>query len=92
MANPLNNGKGNMPRINESDPFNQMEKFLEGGGTPEQFVTNMVTNNPRMQQAMQYMQNVSTKQNPKDIAMQLAKQRGIPQERLMKFAKRLGLK
>ena len=79
--NPLNNS-----------PTNLMLQFLNNGGNPRQFAEQLVQQNPQAKQFMEQFRNLPQGQNPKDIAMQLAQQRGIDINQLMQIAHRMGLK
>ena len=69
-----------------------MLQFLNSGGDVQQLANQIMTQNPQARQAMEQLRQMSNGQNPKDIAMQLAQQRGIDPSQLMQIAKRMGLK
>ena len=75
-----------------NNPVNSMLQFLNNGGDVQQLANQIMTQNPQARQAMEQLRQMSNGQNPKDIAMQLAQQRGIDPSQLMQIAKRMGLK
>ena len=78
MSNPLNNQ-------NQNNPINAMLNFLNNGGSKEQIFNQFLKNNPQLNM----LQNM---QNPKEIVMQIAKQRGIDIKQLEELAHKLGAK
>ena len=78
MSNPLNNQ-------NQNNPINAMLNFLNNGGSKEQIFNQFLKNNPQLNM----LQNM---QNPKEMVMQIAKQRGIDVEQLEELAHKLGAK
>ena len=78
MSNPLNNK-------NQNNPINAMLNFLNNGGSKEQIFNQFLKNNPQLNM----LQNM---QNPKEMVMQLAKQRGIDVKQLEELAHKLGAK
>ena len=83
--NPLRN---NAPQ----DPISMLTQFLDGGGNPQQLLQQMLQRNPQAQQTIEQLKNVSGGAHPRDIMLQLAKQRGIDPNRIMQLTQRLGLK
>lgn len=69
-----------------------MLQFLNSGGNPQQLANQIMQQNPQARQTMEQLRQMSNGQNPKDIALQLAQQRGIDPSQLMQIAKRMGLK
>ena len=86
--NPLNNNKIPM----SGNPAEAMLQFLNNGGDPRKLASQIMQQNPQVQEIMTQLHNVSGGQHPKDIAMQLAKQRGINPSQLMQIAHKMGLK
>lgn len=78
MSNPLNNQ-------NQNNPINAMLNFLNNGGSKEQIFNQFLKNNPQLNM----LQNM---QNPKEMVMQIAKQRGIDVKQLEELAHKLGAK
>lgn len=78
MSNPLNNQ-------NQNNPINAMLNFLNNGGSKEQIFNQFLKNNPQLNM----LQNM---QNPKEMVMQIAKQRGIDIKQLEELAHKLGAK
>ena len=81
MSNPLNNNNQQTP----SNPINDMLNFLNNGGNKEQIFAQIMKSNPRLN-AMIGMQN------PKEMVMQLAKQKGIDINQIEEVARKLGAK
>ena len=78
MSNPLNNQ-------NQNNPINAMLNFLNSGGNKEQIFNQFLKNNPQLNM----LQNM---QNPKEMVMQLAKQKGIDINQIEELARKLGAK
>ena len=70
----------------------QIMQLIKGGGNPQQIVQQMLNNNPQAQQTFRQLQNMAGDMNPRDFAIQLAKQNGMTEQQLMDFAKRFGVK
>lgn len=81
MSNPLNN-QNLTPQKN---PINEMLDFLNNGGNKEQIFNQMLSSNPQLK-ALQAIQN------PREMVMQLAKQRGIDIKQVEELAHKLGAK
>lgn len=80
--NPL--GKS-MKNIDENNPISNMLSFLDNGGTKEQIFEQMVKSNPKLNTMRQL-------QNPREMVMQLAKQKGVDINQIEELARRLGAK
>ena len=83
MGNPLNNSQTNQPTQN--NPINEMLNFLNNGGNSQQIFNQMFANNPQLKM-------LQTIQNPKEMVMQLAKQKGIDINQIEELARKLGAK
>lgn len=83
MGNPLNNSQTNQPTQN--NPINEMLNFLNNGGNRQQIFNQMLSNNPQLKM-------LQTIQNPREMVMQLAKQRGIDIKQVEELAHKLGAK
>lgn len=70
----------------------QIMQLMKGGGNPQQIIQQMLNNNPQAQQTFRQLQNMAGDMNPRDFAIQLAKQNGMTEQQLMDFAKRFGVK
>lgn len=79
MANLLM-GKSN-------DPIGNIINFLDNGGSPQQILNNLFPSNN-----FQQIQSMVNGKNPKQMVMELAKQRGIDINQIEELAKRLGAK
>lgn len=83
MGNPLNN-QNNFNQQNHN-PINDMLNFLNNGGNKEQIFNQILANNP-------HLKTMQAIQNPKEMVMQLAKQKGIDIKQVEELARRLGAK
>ena len=59
---------------------------------PMQMFQQMLQQNPQMMSALSQIQNSTQGANPKDVAMQLAKQRGISEQEVMNMYNSLNRK
>lgn len=80
--NPLGKGPTN---TNNNNPISNMLDFLNNGGSKEQIFEQVMKNNPRLN-AMVGMQN------PKEMVMRLAKQKGVDINQIEELARKLGAK
>lgn len=83
MGNPLNNSQTNQPTQN--NPINEMLNFLNNGGNSQQIFNQMLSNNPQLKM-------LQTIKNPREMVMQIAKQRGIDMKQVEELARKLGAK
>ena len=83
MSNPLNN-KNNFNQ-SQHNPINDMLNFLNNGGNKEQIFNQILANNP-------HLKTMQAIQNPKEMVMQLAKQKGIDVNQIEELARKLGAK
>ena len=61
----------------------QMFQMLQGAKNPQVMFQQMLRNNPQMSSALTQIQNSTQGSNPRDVAMQLARQRGISEQEVM---------
>ena len=61
----------------------QMFQMLRVEQNPQQMFQNMLQQNPQMSSALSQIQNSTQGANPRDVAMQLARQRGISEQEVM---------
>ena len=61
----------------------QMFQMLRGAQNPQQMFQNMLMQNPKMSSALSQIQNSTQGANPRDVAMQLARQRGMSEQEVM---------
>ena len=61
----------------------QMFQMLRGSNNPQQMFQNMLMQNPQMNSALSQIQNSTQGANPRDVAMQLARQRGMSEQEVM---------
>lgn len=64
-------------------------QMMQGGKVNPQNLMQMMGNNPMMQQAQQMMNSGG---DPKEIAMNLAKQKGMSEDQLKQMAQQFGIK
>ena len=81
MSNPLNNQN----LTPQNNPINEMLNFLNNGGNSQQIFNQMLSNNPQLKM-------LQTIQNPREMVMQIAKQRGIDMKQVEELARKLGAK
>ena len=61
----------------------QMFQMLRGAQNPQQMFQNMLMQNPQMSSALSQIQNSTQGSNPRDVAMQLARQRGMSEQEVI---------
>ena len=61
----------------------QMFQMLRGSQNPKQMFQNMLQQNPQISSALSQIQNSTQGANPRDVAMQLARQRGMSEQEVM---------
>ena len=61
----------------------QMFQMLRGAQNPQQMFQNMLQQNPQISSALSQIQNSTQGANPRDVAMQLARQRGMSEQEVM---------
>ena len=61
----------------------QMFQMLRGSNNPQQMFQNMLMQNPQMSSALSQIQNSTQGANPRDVAMQLARKRGMSEQEVM---------
>ena len=61
----------------------QMFQMLQGAQNPQVMFQQMLRNNPQMSLALTQIQNSTQGSNPRDVAMQLARQRGVSEQQVM---------
>lgn len=70
----------------------QMFQMLRGSNNPQQMFQNMLMQNPQMSTALSQIQNSTQGSNPRDVAMQLARQRGMSEQEVMNMFNSLNRK
>ena len=70
----------------------QMFQMLRGAQNPQQMFQNMIMQNPQMSTALSQIQNSTQGSNPRDVAMQLARQRGMSEQEVMNMFNSLNRK
>ena len=61
----------------------QMFQMLQAAQNPQVMFQQMLRNNPQMSSALTQIQNSTQGSNPRDVAMQLARQRGMSEQEVM---------
>lgn len=61
----------------------QMFQMLQGAQNPQVMFQQMLRNNPQMTSVLTQIQNSTQGSNPRDVAMQLARQRGMSEQQVM---------
>lgn len=62
-----------------------MINMFKQAQNPQALFQQMLNQNPQMATSFAQLQNSTQGANPRDIAMQLAKQKGIPEEQVMQM-------
>lgn len=70
----------------------QLFQMLRGAQNPQQMFQNMLQQNPQMSSALSQIQNSTQGANPRDVAMQLARQRGMSEQEVMNMYNSLARK
>lgn len=70
----------------------QLFQMLQGAQNPQMMFQNMLMQNPQMNSALTQIQNSTQGANPRDVAMQLAKQRGMSEQQVMNMYNSLNRK
>ena len=70
-----------------NNPMNQIMNALQQGVNPNQIAMQLAQNNPSVRQAMQLV-NGKTPEQVRELAFQMAKQRGVD---LYQFARNMGI-
>ena len=79
-------------RRQQQNPLQLMMDFMNSGGNPQQAMKMLIERNPNTNRIMTQIQNMANGQNPRDFAMQLAKQNGIDPRQVEDLARTMGLK
>ena len=66
-------------------PINPMQLFqmLSGSNNPQMMFQQMLQQNPQMSSALSQIQNSTQGADPREIAMQLARQKGVSEQQIM---------
>lgn len=73
------------------NPMQLFQMFINHPN-PQSMFQQMLQNNPQMSSALSQIQNSTQGANPRDVAMQLAKQRGISEQQIMNMYNSLARK
>lgn len=85
-GNALLNGM--MPNMMQNNPLMMLMSTIRNGGNPQQLLKQMAGNNPQIQEVLN-MAQAGNENGLKEMAMNLAKERGTSVEEI---AKNLGIK
>lgn len=88
MANPLMSGTS--PQNNNL--MNVILQMMNGKNNPQEILVQFINQNPQFYQVIEQVKNMSNGKNPRDMALQLAKQKGIDVKQIEELAYRLGAK
>lgn len=72
-----------------NNPFDMLNMFMNRGGNPQQILPMLAQKNPKFNEVMSQINNMSNGGNYQELAMQLAKQRGIDPNQLISLVKRM---
>lgn len=70
----------------------QIIRFYDSGGNPQQIMQNMFQQNTQINQVQTQMRNMAQGRSPKDFILQIAKQNGVSEQNLQGLARILGAK
>lgn len=70
--------------MNNFNPMQIIQMFQQSNN-PQATFEMLLNKNPQLAASLQQVMNSTQGANPRDIAMQLAQQRGIPQEQVMQM-------
>lgn len=88
--NPLKNQLSQNQMLNS--PFDPVVQFVNSGGNPQQLVNQMINNNPQAKQAINAIEQKYKGKTPKQIAMQMAREKGIDLNQVNQIARMFGQK
>lgn len=88
--NPLKNQLSQNQMLNS--PFDPVVQFVNSGGNPKQLVNQMINNNPQAKQAINAIEQKYKGKTPKQIAMQMAREKGIDLNQVNQIARMFGQK
>lgn len=88
--NPLKNQLSQNQMSNS--PFDPVVQFVNSGGNPQQLVNQMINNNPQAKQAINAIEQKYKGKTPKQIAMQMAREKGIDLNQVNQIARMFGQK
>lgn len=77
---------------NGTNPIEMIMNLMSSGMNPQNAMQMLLQKFPNAQQTLTQLQNMAKGQNPRDFAMQLAKQNGKDPKQVLEFAKKFGLK
>ena len=70
----------------------QIIRFYDSGGNPQQVMQTMMQQNPQMNQMQTQMRNMAQGRSPQEFILQMAKQNGVSEQNLQGLARILGAK
>ena len=63
----------------------QILQMFQHAQNPQMMFENLIKSNPNLANVLNQVKNSTQGANPKDVALQLARQRGIPEEQVMQM-------
>jgi len=60
----------------------QIIRFYDSGGNPQQVMQNMMQQNPQMNQMQTQIKNMAQGRSPREFILQIAKQNGVSEQNL----------
>lgn len=60
----------------------QIIRFYDSGGNPQQVMQNMMQQNPQINQMQTQIKNMAQGRNPREFILQIAKQNGVSEQNL----------
>lgn len=88
--NPLKNQLSQNQMLNS--PFDPLVQFVNSGGNPKQLINQMIYNNPQAKQAINAIEQKYKGKTAKQIAVQMANERGIDLNQINQVARMFGQK
>ena len=77
--------------MNQNNNYiNNLNQLMSMGQNPQQIVQNVIANNPQLQQT--FSQMAQNNMTPRDMCMQIARQRGIDLTPMIQFMNQRGMK
>ena len=75
--------------MNNNNYMNNLNQLLSMGNNPQQIIQNAIAQNPQLQQAFS---QINSSGNIKSLVLQIAQQRGIDVNQMIKFVQSKGIR
>lgn len=72
-----------------NNPFDMLSMFMNKGGNPQQILPMLMQKNPKFNEVMGQINNMAGGRSYQELAMQLAKQRGIDPNQITSLVNRM---